>query len=114
MSLVEVAVLRKRLWSGRVKDLVEQVCVEYPACKGSYGLLLWRVYRKLGVYNLRDFFDKMSGLPSPETIGRRFRELKQERPAEFNPSEATVEKRFNNELVYHEYYGRGIQATLLD
>jgi hypothetical protein len=105
MSDVPIEVLRKRLWSGRIKDLVASVCERYPSCKGNYGLLLFRVYRELGVRNLRDFFDKMDGLPSPETVGRRFRELKEEDPERYRASLGTELKRSKNESVFREFYG---------
>jgi hypothetical protein len=107
MSDVPIEILKKRLWSGRVKDLVARICTDYPSCKGNYGLLLWRVYRQLGINNLHDFFENINRLPSPETIGRRFRELQAADPENFAPSVSTATKRENNESVYREYYGAG-------
>ena len=115
MSDTSILVLKSRLASNTVKELVARICLKHPSCKGDYRLLIWRVWREYGIKMSFKDFNTLRSAPSSETITRRFRELKQERPAEFNPSDSTVEKRFNNELVYHEYYGVGrVQATLLD
>ena len=112
MSDVPIGVLEKRVRSPKVRDLVEQLCRSRPSVKGDYRLLtywMWKNY--YGIKISLDTFDMIRCAPSPETIGRRYREIVEEKDAEvgelknpFRPTAETQSKRRKNYRVYSEYF----------
>lgn len=104
MSDVPKETLEERLDDPTCKILVAELCRAYPSCKGDYRLLYYRYIRSQGIrITLRDF-DQLRALYSPETVARRYRELQDENPAEYAPTEATLLKRAKNEKVYRAYF----------
>ena len=110
MSDVPIEVLRKRQKNPRVKDNVAMLCTAYPTCKGDYRLLTYRYWRECcGItINLKQF-DQLRHAPSPETITRRYRELRQELPEKYTPSKGTTEKRAKRNSIMHDYYTPRLQ-----
>ena len=82
MSDVPISVLKARLNNPTCKELVAEVCQRWPACKGNYGLLYFRVSQRLGISCLKDYFAALEQgrAYSPETIGRRYREIDEKEP----------------------------------
>lgn len=111
MSDVPIAVLREHFEEGKVKDVVAGVCERYPSCRGDYRLLLWRVWRAYGLRIDFKTFEQIRSAPSPETVSRRFRELKEEEPEKYAASFETECKRSKNEKVFRSYYGRKNNLT---
>lgn len=92
------------------KDVVAAICKIYPSCKGDYRLLDYRYLRYMGVnITLRDF-DQLRRIWSIGTVNRRYRELQDENPNEYAPTEATLLKRAKNERVIRKYYRPEVKA----
>lgn len=108
MADVSVGVLQDRQSDLTCKKLVAEACERWPSCKGSYTELNLRVSAMCGVRSLRDYFNQLEEhlVYSPETVGRRYRELVEEDPVKFAPSAATLAKRAKRERVMKRYYGR--------
>lgn len=97
-------VLEQRLDDPTCKMLVAELCHVYPSVKGDYRLLYYRYIRSQGIKITLKDFDQLRALYSPETVARRYRELQDENPSEYAPTEATLLKRAKNEKVYRAYF----------
>lgn len=103
-SDVDRDTLEERVSDPTCKEIVAQLCRVYPSIKGDYRLLYYRYLRQAGLHiNLKEF-DLLRTLYSPETVTRRYRELADENPADYAPTEATLSKRRKNEKVYRAYF----------
>jgi hypothetical protein len=101
---VDYDTLEDRANDPTCKEIVKEICRAYPSCKGDYRLLYYRYLRYSGLHiNLKEF-DLLRSLYSPETIARRYRELQNENPIDFAPTEETLLKRGKNERVYRAYF----------
>jgi hypothetical protein len=110
MSDVDRRVLEARQESSAIKKRVLALCRDYPSVKGDYRLLWYRYIQRFHGARLsfkeRSFFDELRRMPSPETIGRRYRELCEEGVEGVLPSEATQRKRRKRERVMRSAYSR--------
>jgi hypothetical protein len=104
MSDVTHEVLQDRCADPTCKMLVAEICRAYPSCKGDYRLLYYRYLRASGIKITLHDFDHLRELYSPETVARRYRELQDENPVEYAPTEETLLKRGKNEKVYRAYF----------
>lgn len=105
MADVEVAVLERRQEDDTIKRCVAELCRKYPSVKGDYWQLCWRFWREYcGVKISFATFEAMRFAPSPETIGRRMRELKVENPFEYAATAPTEHKRWKRFRVMLEHY----------
>jgi len=112
MADVKLAVLEKRFdrQEDTVKGRLKELLRKRPYCRGDYRLMYYYFLKDccgLNI-NLREF-DKLRLCPSPETVGRRFRELQNE-DVLFAPSLATQRKRWRNEKLYRRRFG--LDSTL--
>lgn len=135
MSDVSFSVLRGRLKKATTKQVVVETCIEEPSACGDYRRLYEVVKRKSQEKNASgSYSDLRRILPSPESVGRRWREAFNEIACKleddfiskgFSPSEAkcrsklrefgnflaplpdTQEKRAKNFVANLEYYGSG-------
>ena len=115
MSDCSVAVLKRRVESPKVLTLVDRLCRSRPSVKGDYRLLTYWMWKDFYGINISlKTFDQIRSAPSPETIGRRYRELNaawraDHSEAEHNPyapSPETRLKRSKNYRVYRDYFAR--------
>ena len=115
MSDCSVKVLRRRVESPKVLIVVDRLCHSRPSVKGDYRLLTyfaWKDYYGINI-SLKTF-DQIRCAPSPETLGRRYRELNaawkaEHSEAETNPYAPSMEtrlKRSKNYRVYRDYFAR--------
>jgi putative component of toxin-antitoxin plasmid stabilization module len=104
MADVERETLEARANDPTCKELVATLCRVYPSVKGDYRLLYYRYLRSQGLHLNIQEFDLLRTLYSPETITRRYRELANDNPADYAPTEATLSKRRKNEKVYRAYF----------
>jgi hypothetical protein len=104
MSDVDQDTLEARANDPTCKELVKELCRVYPSVKGDYRLLYYRYLRSQGLHLNVQEFDLLRTLYSPETITRRYRELANDNPTDYAPTEATLSKRRKNEKVYRAYF----------
>jgi hypothetical protein len=106
VSDVPVAVLEKRQNDDTIKKCIVDLVERRPCVKGDY--------RLLNYYFLKDYcnirmsfkdFETLRHSPSPETISRRMRELKEKDPMKYGASEETEIKRFKRFKVMRDHYG---------
>jgi hypothetical protein len=118
LSKVSKTTLESRLRDGTARKIVFDLCERFPECTGDYRLLYWRYLREyrgctMSFDSLKPFFEALRAGYSPETIGRRFRELLEEAEADGDqealevllPREATRVKRELNRQVFEGFYG---------
>jgi hypothetical protein len=88
-----------------VKKKLAELCHKYPSIKGDYRLMTYRFWTEVcGIKITFKDFNTIRRAPSPETIGRRFRELQASDPISYQPSLATIDKRQHNERLYRTYF----------
>jgi hypothetical protein len=104
-----------------VKAIVAQTLINHPSTKGNYRELLWRAWeytaREHDINLTLPLFELLLILPSPETVGRRYREIKEEEIArlvanpEYEPISIPSEKmnqiRAMLQDYHHAIYGNG-------
>lgn len=114
MSDVDSEVLEARQRSDVIKNRVLSLCEDYPSVKGDYRLLWYRYIQRFHGAKLsfkgKSFFEELRVMPSPETIGRRYRELAEE-GVDVLPRAGTQLKRVKRCRVYRDFYG---QKELVD
>jgi len=113
MSDVPLETLEARAEDPTCKHLVAELCRVYPSVKGDYRLLYYRYLRSQGLHLNVQEFDLFRTLYSPETITRRYRELANDNPVDYAPTEATLTKRRKNEKVYRAYFKTQTRPTPL-
>ena len=134
MSDVPISVLRGRLKKATTKQIVVETCIEEPSACGDYRRLYEVVKRKSVEKNASGSYAGLRRiLPSPESVGRRWREAVGEvaekleldfirrgfpepeakvrsRLREFGnflaPLPGTQEKRAKNFIAHLDYYGK--------
>jgi hypothetical protein len=117
LSKVSKVTLEARLRDGTARKMVFELCERFPECTGDYRLLYWRYLREfrgctMSFDSLKPFFEALRAGYSPETIGRRYRELVEEAEANADeaalgvllPSKATQVKRELNRQVHEGFY----------
>jgi hypothetical protein len=91
-SKVSEKTLKKRLESDAAKKMVRELCEKYPTVRGDYRILTWRYLSdfrgcKMSFPEFEDFFVGLRGSFSPDTVGRRYRELVQEQQEKLKNAE---------------------------
>lgn len=94
-----------------IREKVHRILHKYPATRGDDRLLLFYYLRAYCSVKLTfSQFEELRRMPSPDTIGRRRREIQAENP-NMRPTEKTIIKREILQEENRNYYSKGLTLT---